>query len=62
MVDRWEVIAKEHGMWHRYKYINYADGGTDVFAGYGTENREWLRKVKRDVIGNVMWDASGFKV
>lgn len=62
MVDRWEAIAKEHEMWHRYKYIKYAEGGTDVFAGYGEENREWSRKVKKDVVGDVRWDVGGFKV
>jgi len=49
-------------MWHPYKYINYADGGDDVFAGYGQKQREWLRKVKRDLIGKERWDVGGFKV
>lgn len=59
---RWRMMAQGHGMWHPYKYINYADGGDDVFAGYGQKQREWLRKVKRDLIGKERWDVGGFKV
>lgn len=49
-------------MWHPYKYVNYADGTAAVSAGYGEENREWLRSVKRDVVGKERWDIGGFKV
>lgn len=49
-------------MWHPFKYINYCDGSVDVFAGYGKEQREWLRKVKKEVVGNERWDVGGFKV
>lgn len=59
---RCEALAKEHGMWHPFRYINYADKEVDAFAGYGEEKREWLRKVKKEVVGKERWDIGGFKV
>lgn len=59
---RWQMMAQGHDMWHPFKYINYCDGSVDVFAGYGKEQREWLRKVKKEVVGNERWDVGGFKV
>ena len=53
IVQRSEKVAKEMGLWHPYVYLNYADGGQDVFAGYGGENRERLREVQRK------WDPEG---
>lgn len=49
-------------MWHEYKYINYLDGKVDAFKGYGEKQREILRGVKREVVGEGRWDVGGFKV
>jgi FAD/FMN-containing dehydrogenase len=35
------------GLHHRYIYQNYANISQDVFAGYGEENRDRLRKIQR---------------
>lgn len=60
---RWEMMARGHGMWHPYKYINYLDGHTDAFAGYGEKQREFMRGVKKGLLnGGVRWDVGGFKV
>jgi hypothetical protein len=53
IVDRSVALAKEMGLWHPYVYLNYADIGQDVFAGYGKENREKLKKIQRK------WDPEG---
>ena len=47
--ERAEAAAKEMGLWHRYKYANYAEASQDVWAGYGEESLERLRKVQREV-------------
>jgi FAD/FMN-containing dehydrogenase len=47
--ERAEAVAKEMGLWHRYKYANYAQASQDVWAGYGEESVERLRKVQREV-------------
>lgn len=40
-------MAKERGAYHRYIYMNYANGSQDVFAGYGEENRARLRGIQK---------------
>ena len=47
--ERAEAAAKEMGLWHRYKYANYAEASQDVWAGYGEESVERLRKVQKEV-------------
>ncbi|KAE9380997.1 FAD binding domain-containing protein [Stipitochalara longipes BDJ] len=47
VIDRIMAAAKEMGLHHRYIYQNYANITQDVFAGYGEENREKLRKIQR---------------
>ena len=47
--ERAEKVAKEMGLWHRFKYANYAEESQDVWAGYGEESVERLRKVQRSV-------------
>ena len=47
--ERAEAAAREMGLWHRFKYANYAEESQDVWAGYGEENVERLRKIQRDV-------------
>lgn len=44
-----EDLAKEMGVWHRFKYANYAEASQDVWSGYGEENLKRLRKVQRSV-------------
>lgn len=44
-----EATAKEMGLWHPYKYINYAEATQDPLAGYGEENLRELRRVQRAV-------------
>jgi hypothetical protein len=45
-IARAEAAAKEMGLWHRFKYMNYASLDQDVFAGYGVENVQRLRSVQ----------------
>ena len=59
----------EAGIHHPFQYLNYASGGDDVFAGYGERSREWLRGVKKGVLGldgkgmgKGRWDIGGFKI
>lgn len=44
-----EDLAKEMGVWHRFKYANYAEASQDVWSGYGEENLKRLKKVQRRV-------------
>ena len=37
------------GLWHRFKYANYAHANQDVWGGYGEENVARLKKVQREV-------------
>ena len=46
---RAEAVAKEMGLWHRFKYANYAEASQDVWGGYGEENMARLRKIQREV-------------
>ena len=48
-LERAQDKAAELGVWHPYKYWNYAHVDQDVFEGFGEEGLEWLRKVQRDV-------------
>jgi hypothetical protein len=43
---RFIAVGKEMGLFHLYKYQNYASKAEDVFAGYGTVSRARLRKIK----------------
>ena len=44
--DRATAMGKEKGVYHEYKYMNYASKNQDVFAGYGVENRRRLREIQ----------------
>lgn len=55
-------VAMEAGIHHPFRYLNYADGGDDVFASYGEKSRAWLKGVKAGVVGKGRWDVGGFKV
>lgn len=48
-LERGEEAAKKSGLWHPYKYINYARGDQDVWSGAGEENLRELRRVQRQV-------------
>ena len=48
-INRAEATAKEVGLWHRFKYINYAEGTQDVFSGYGEDNLQRLKQIQRKV-------------
>lgn len=42
-----EELAKEEGVLHRYKYLNFAASFQDPFASYGEEQKHKLRKVAK---------------
>lgn len=48
-MERGQKVAKEMGLLHRFLYANYADETQDVWAGYGDENLQRLRKIQRQV-------------
>ncbi|QDS68879.1 hypothetical protein FKW77_007619 [Venturia effusa] len=48
IVRKSEKKAKEMGLWHPYKYINYAeDWQGDVYEGYGEDNLRTLKALQR---------------
>lgn len=47
LVEKSEAAAKEMGLWHPYKYINYAAVWQPVYEGYGEENLRFLKSVQR---------------
>lgn len=48
-INRAEAVAKEMGLWHRFKYVNYAEGSQDVWSGYGEENLRRLKQIQRKI-------------
>ena len=42
-----DLAAKAAGAYHRFRYLNYAAGWQDPFAGYGAENKARLQEVSR---------------
>ena len=49
MMEKAEGLAKNMGVWHRFKYVNYAEASQDVYEGYGKENLERLVRVQKAV-------------
>jgi hypothetical protein len=49
LMERAEAAAKDMGIWHPFKYINYAEATQDVWAGLGEKNLKGLRRVQREV-------------
>jgi FAD/FMN-containing dehydrogenase len=49
IVRRSEAVAKEMGLWHRYKYMNYAEKwqADDIYEGYGEANHEKLKQLQK---------------
>ncbi|RVD86395.1 uncharacterized protein DFL_004674 [Arthrobotrys flagrans] len=46
---RLRQIAKQRGVYHPFKYMNYANGTQDVLGGYGAVSGDRLRQVKLEV-------------
>lgn len=61
IIARSEAKAKEMGRWHRYKYINYAEEwqAEDIYAGYGEENFQALKKLQRKVDAEGVFTTGG---
>ena len=55
-----ETLAKELGIYHPYKYVNYAEGFQDVVSGYGEENVKGLQKVQRKYDPEGIYAKGGF--
>lgn len=51
ILRRSETKAKELGLWHKYKYINYAEDwqAEDIFKGYGEDNLKTLKALQRKI-------------
>jgi len=49
IVERSEEAAKEAGLWHPFKYVNYAEDwqADGIYPGYGEENFKWLQELQR---------------
>ncbi|TLD35555.1 Proteasome subunit alpha type-4 [Venturia nashicola] len=49
IVEQSEQMAKKMGLWHPYKYINYAEEwqAGDVYKGYGEDNLRTLKALQR---------------
>ncbi|PTB65194.1 FAD-binding domain-containing protein [Trichoderma citrinoviride] len=45
-MNKVERVARAHGTFHRYQYLNYAARHQDVYGGYGEENRKRLRELQ----------------
>ena len=51
IMSRGEALAKQMGVYHPWKYLNYAEGWQDVTAGYqgvNGDNLSWLRRVQKE--------------
>lgn len=46
VIFRAKSLAQEMGLYHPFIYKNYADAATDVYSGYGIENREKMREIQ----------------
>ncbi|KAF3936809.1 hypothetical protein ABW19_dt0203876 [Dactylella cylindrospora] len=44
-----KAVADARGLYHAFKYMNYADGTQDVISGYGSASVSKLRKLKAEV-------------
>ncbi|KAL2059860.1 hypothetical protein VTL71DRAFT_10015 [Oculimacula yallundae] len=49
IIDRSVELGKKMGVHHPFIYQNYAGKGQDIFAGYGVENQERLRRIQMEV-------------
>lgn len=46
VLEKSVAAAKEKGLYHPFKYMNYAAEDQDPVASYGAENVEFLKKVR----------------
>ncbi|KAK2042422.1 FAD-binding domain-containing protein [Colletotrichum somersetense] len=53
VLEKSVAAAKERGLYHPFKYMNYAAEDQDPIAGYGADNVAFLKKVKKK------YDAEG---
>lgn len=60
-IARIESAAKELGVAHPYRYINYARKGQaeKVFAGYGEANVQRLKRIQRAVDPDGVFTSQG---
>lgn len=54
LIDQIDQASRARGLYHRFKYLNYASYDQDPIAGYGPEVRSFLKAVSRK------YDPSGF--
>jgi hypothetical protein len=61
IMGRSEKKAKEMGLWHRYKYINYAEDwqAEDIYSGYGEDNLKQLKALQRKIDPEGMFTKGG---
>lgn len=53
MLEQSVSAAKERGLYHPFKYMNYAAMDQDPIGSYGNENVEFLKRVQK------LYDAEG---
>lgn len=46
VLEKSVAAAEENGLYHPFKYMNYAAEDQDPVASYGAENVEFLKKVR----------------
>lgn len=47
LMEQIEAAAKASGVYHAFKYLNYAYAGQNVFDGYGRVNKARLRSASK---------------
>ena len=65
LINDVDAAAKELGVFHPFKYLNYAAKWQDPFGGYGAENLERLKTVSRKYDPSRVFQKSvpgGFKI
>lgn len=58
-IAEFRQAAEAVGAFHPFVYINYANKGQDVFAGYGKDNHERLVKIQRAIDPRGVFTSSG---
>lgn len=61
IIERLNATANDLGVASRYKYINYASAAQadSVFAGYGDENLQRLRRIQKAVDPRGIFTSKG---
>lgn len=62
LMDKYEEVTKAEGVFHRFKYMNYAAPWQPVLEGYGSEAYTFLKEVsmKYDPMGFFQKQGLGF--